>query len=190
MLKDQVKLVFRKFDLRCDGMIDLQNFQQVVMKEPQLLDIFDYVSRGFQDSMNPFWQLPPQMRQLRFDIEKLEKKLIFVQKIATKEEDPNVGEIEDEEEKEKKEEIQTLPRPRATISERFSVAVAETLSLDPFKKMENIKNTIFLDPIMTEMTNMRMTFCFFKNTKLLYSTGPSVQNRSISFKRVHGMIFI
>ena len=152
MLKDQVKLVFRKFDLRCDGMIDLQNFQQAVLKEPRLLDIFDYVSRGFQDSMNPFWQLPPPLRQLRFDIEKLEKKLLLVQKVALKEDDGgSLGEIEDEEE-----EIQPLPHPRGTaINERFSTAVVETLSLDPFKKMENIKNTIFLDPIMAEMTNHR-----------------------------------
>lgn len=48
-----IESVFKKFDLKNNGEIYFDAFQEVIKKEPQILDIFDYFNKGIVDSIGP-----------------------------------------------------------------------------------------------------------------------------------------
>lgn len=161
MLKNQINTVFQKFDLSGDGKINLENFKAAVIKEPHLLEIFDYVNQGFQESMNPF-EVPPQFKELEANIENLEKNLIEIGGLI--EQNPN--EISEEGEIKQPEESTSPLLPKrlrivlnSNINTTKSRSAKELVTFpDPkfadestpaVKKILHINRTIFLQPLIS-----------------------------------------
>lgn len=129
----------------------LQIFKEAVLKEPYLLEIFDYASKGFHDSINPFIDLPPKLKEMRAEIENLEQKLAEIAQIM---ENPNsIDEIQEEQKDHSEEPRLSMSPIQTEIKEKIHINDS-VASLPALKKIKSIQRNIFLQPIFHDFRKL------------------------------------
>ena len=168
ILLEQIMAVYKRFDPENKGKVTLRTFKEVVVKEPHLLEIFDYARQGFHDSLNPFSELPPRLHMLRFGIEDLKLKLTRICRLLT---NPDAQEEEEEEGYSEYPKNHQRPQPRPIITshndkQRSSDVSGGKISAPALRKLRSIRGTIFLEPLKQDLDRLSNSdVVFFLITK-------------------------